>query len=147
MPGIYAAGDVAEAWHPVFQARLRVEHLENARRQGRAAALNMLGHAEPYERVPYFYSDQYDLGMEYAGYAPRWDHVAFRGDPGGREFVAYWLLDDRVVAGMNANVWQVNDTLAALVGSRQRVAIDRLTDPSVALDDLDALLLPTRGSR
>jgi 3-phenylpropionate/trans-cinnamate dioxygenase ferredoxin reductase subunit len=102
----------------------------------------MLGMAEPYVRIPYFYSDQYDLGMEYAGFAPGWDRVVFRGEPASRSFVAFWLKDGRVVAGMNANVGHVNDALAALVASRETVAIDRLSDPAVALDDLEALLLP-----
>ena len=140
-PGIYAAGDVAAAWHPVLNTRLRVEHWDNARRQGRTAARNMLGHAEAYARIPYFYSDQYDLGMEYAGYAPDWDRVVFRGDPASRAFVAFWLLDGRVVAGMNANVWQVNDAIAALVASQEKVVVERLTDPAVPIDDLEALVL------
>jgi 3-phenylpropionate/trans-cinnamate dioxygenase ferredoxin reductase subunit len=142
VPGIFAAGDVAAAWHPLLKARLRVEHWDNARRQGRAAARNMLGMAEPYVRIPYFYSDQYDLGMEYAGFAPAWDQVVFRGEPASRSFVAFWLTDGRVVAGMNANVEHVNDAIAALVASRETVAIERLSDPAVALDDLEALLLP-----
>ena len=146
VPGIYAAGDVAAAWHPLLQARLRVEHWDNARRQGLAAARNMLGGTEPYTRIPYFYSDQYDLGMEYSGYAPKWDRVVFRGEPASRAFVAFWLLDGRVVAGMNANVWQVNDAIAALVASRKKVAIERLVDPAVALDDLEALALPSRAA-
>ena len=146
VPGIYAAGDVAAAWHPLLQARIRVEHWDNARRQGRTAARNMLGIAEPYARIPYFYSDQYDLGMEYTGYAPEWDRVVFRGDPASRAFVAFWLLDGRVVAGMNANVWQVNDAITALIASRQKVAIERLIDPAVALDDLEALVPPPRAA-
>lgn len=144
VPGIFAAGDVAAAWHPLLRVRLRVEHWDNARRQGRAAARNLLGLAEPYVRIPYFYSDQYDLSMEYAGFAPAWDQVVFRGEPASRSFVAFWLKDGRVVAGMNANVWKVNDALAALVASRERVAIERLSNPAVALDDLEALLLPGR---
>ena len=144
VPGIFAAGDVASAWHPLLGSRIRVEHWDNARRQGRAAARNMLGMAEPYVRIPYFYSDQYDLSMEYAGFASAWDQVVFRGEPADREFVAFWLGDGRVVAGMNANVWKVNDAIAALVGSRGKVAIERLSDPAVALDDLDALLLPSK---
>jgi 3-phenylpropionate/trans-cinnamate dioxygenase ferredoxin reductase subunit len=142
VPGIFAAGDVAAAWHPLLGSRLRVEHWDNARRQGRAAARNMLGKAEPYLRIPYFYSDQYDLSMEYAGYAPAWDQVVFRGEPASRSFVAFWLTEGRVVAGMNANVLQVNDAIAALVGSKDRVAVERLVDPAVPLDDLEALLLP-----
>ena len=142
-PGIYAAGDVAAAWHPVLKTRLRVEHWDIARRQGRTAARNMLGRAEAYARIPYFYSDQYDLGMEYAGYAPGWDRVVFRGEPSSRVFVAFWLLDGRVVAGMNANVWQVNDAIAALVASQEKVVLERLIDPAVPIDDLDTLLLPS----
>jgi len=141
-PGIFAAGDAAAAWHPLLRARIRVEHWDNARRQGPVAARNMLGKAEPYARIPYFYSDQYDLGMEYAGFAPTWDQVVFRGEPAGRAFVAFWLKDGRVLAGMNANVWQVNDAIAALVASRERVAIERLIDPTIQLDDLEALLGP-----
>ncbi len=144
--GIFAAGDVAAAWHPVFGSRLRVEHWDNARRQGRVAARNMLGAAEPYVRIPYFYSDQYDLGMEYTGHSPSWDRVVFRGDPAGREFVAFWLEAGRVLAGMNANVWGVNEAIRALVASGQRAHIERLTDPAVPLDDLDAILLPRVAS-
>ncbi len=141
VPGIFAAGDVAAAWHPLFGARIRVEHWDNARRQGRAAARNMLGHAEPYLRVPYFYSDQYDLAMEYSGYAPAWDRVVFRGDPASREFLAFWLQDGRVLAGMSANIRKMNSAISALVASRRRVAVDRLVDPAIPLDDLEALLL------
>ena len=142
-PGIFAAGDVAAAWHPLLDARIRVEHWDNAKRQGRAAARNMLGMAEPYMRIPYFYSDQFELSMEYAGYAPAWDQVVFRGEPAGRAFIAFWLLDGRVVAGMNANVWQVNDAISALVASKQKVDARRLVDPAVSLEDLEALHLPT----
>jgi 3-phenylpropionate/trans-cinnamate dioxygenase ferredoxin reductase subunit len=141
--GIYAAGDTAAAWHPLLHARLRVEHWDNARRQGRTAARNMLGRAEPYTRIPYFYSDQYDLGMEYAGHAADWDRVVFRGEPASRAFVAFWLLDGRVVAGMNANIWQVNDAISALVASQERVAIERLIDPTVPIDDLGAHVTPS----
>ncbi len=142
VPGIFAAGDVAAAWHPLLESRVRVEHWDNARRQGRTAARNMLGTAESYVRIPYFYSDQYDLGMEYAGYARSWDQVVFRGEPASRAFVAFWLSDGRVVAGMNANVWQVNDAIMALVASQKPVDIERLIDPAIPLDDLEALLSP-----
>lgn len=140
VPGIFAAGDVASAWHPLLGSRLRVEHWDNARRQGRTAARNMLGRADPYVRIPYFYSDQFDLGMEYAGHAPAWDRVVFRGEPAGREFIAFWLRGGRVVAGMNANIWHVNDAIAALVGSGETAAVDRLVDPTVPLDELVAVV-------
>lgn len=134
--GIFAAGDVAEAWHPLLRARIRVEHWDNARRQGRAAARGMLGATEPYVRIPYFYSDQYDFGMEYAGHAPAWDRVVFRGDPGTRAFIAFWLLGGRVVAAMNANVGPVNAGLATLVASQQQVVVERLVDPAVPIDEI-----------
>ena len=140
VPGIFAAGDVAAAWHPLLETRIRVEHWDNAKRQGRAAARNMMGRREPYMRVPYFYSDQYDLDMEYAGYAPVSDQVVFRGEPAHGTFMAFWLSDGRVAAGMNANVRDVNGAITTLVSSRRRVRVDRLADPAVPLDDLEALV-------
>jgi 3-phenylpropionate/trans-cinnamate dioxygenase ferredoxin reductase subunit len=126
VPGVFAAGDVANADHPFFGEPLRVEHWGNALEQGPAAARNMLGRAEPYERLPYFFSDQYDVGMEYAGFARSWDRVVFRGDPASREFVAFWVEGERVVAGMNVNVWDVNDDIQRLV--RERVNVDLALD-------------------
>jgi 3-phenylpropionate/trans-cinnamate dioxygenase ferredoxin reductase component len=131
--GVFAAGDVASAWHPVFGRRIRLEHWSSALNQGPAAARNMLGIRTRYDRIPYFYSDQYDVGMEYSGYAPDWDQVVFRGDPGKREFIAFWLKDGRVAAGMNVNVWDVADPIAALVASGGRVDLARLLDPDVEL--------------
>jgi 3-phenylpropionate/trans-cinnamate dioxygenase ferredoxin reductase subunit len=117
VPGVFAAGDVANAWHPFFDTRIRVEHWANALNQGPAAARNMLGADEVYERLPYFFSDQYDIGMEYSGYATDWDEVVFRGDVANREFIAYWLRRGRVVAGMNVNVWDVTDEIQEQVRS------------------------------
>jgi 3-phenylpropionate/trans-cinnamate dioxygenase ferredoxin reductase subunit len=135
-PEVFAAGDVVSAHHPFYGERIRVEHWANALEQGPAAARNMLGRALAYERLPYFFSDQYDVGMEYTGYAPTWDRVVFRGDPAAREFIAFWLAGDRVVAGMNVNVWDVVDPIQRLI--RERVAVDdrRLADPDIALDAL-----------
>lgn len=146
VPGVFAAGDVAAAWHPLLGSRLRVEHWDNARRQGRAAARNLLGANEAYARIPYFFSDQYDLGVEYTGYAPTFDRVVFRGDPAGRAFIAFWLRGGSVVAGMNANVWGVNDAIRGLVAARQPVDIERLTDSAVPLEDREALLLPAEAA-
>ena len=134
--GIFAAGDVASAEHPVFATRLRVEHWDNARRQGRIAARNMLDHDEPYARIPYFYSDQFDLSMEYAGYAPAFDRVVFRGVPTAGKFIAFWLLDGRVVAGMNVNTPKVNEAISALVASGRSVEAAALADPGVSLESL-----------
>jgi 3-phenylpropionate/trans-cinnamate dioxygenase ferredoxin reductase subunit len=135
-PGIFAAGDVASAWHPFYQQRIRVEHWANALHQGPAAGQAMLGERVSYDRIPYFYSDQYDVGMEYSGYAPQWDEVVFRGDRAGGEFVAFWLRDGRVAAGMNVNVWDVNEHVQALIRSRQPVEVAALTDPGIPLDSL-----------
>jgi 3-phenylpropionate/trans-cinnamate dioxygenase ferredoxin reductase component len=134
--GVFAVGDVANAYHPFYGRRLRVEHWANALNQPLVAARGMLGKAASYERLPYFFSDQYDVGMEYSGYATRWDVVVFRGDPDGREFIAFWLDGGRVVAGMNVNVWEVTDQIQALIRSRRPVGAERLRDPDLPLDVL-----------
>jgi 3-phenylpropionate/trans-cinnamate dioxygenase ferredoxin reductase component len=138
-PGVFAAGDVANAHHPFYGDRIRVEHWANALNQGPAAARNMLGKSAAYERLPYFFSDQYDVGMEYTGYARRWDRVVFRGDPASREFIAFWLVRDQVVAGMNVNVWDVTDPIRRLIGARVAVDERRLADPDVPLEELAPL--------
>jgi 3-phenylpropionate/trans-cinnamate dioxygenase ferredoxin reductase component len=141
VPGIFAAGDVANHLHPAL-GRLRVEHWDNALHQGPAAARAMLGSGELYARAPYFFSDQYDVGMEYAGAATSWDRVVFRGDPATREFIAFWLAGGRVVAGMNVNVWDVTEAIQALIASGRPVDARRLADPGVALQDLTESVTP-----
>jgi 3-phenylpropionate/trans-cinnamate dioxygenase ferredoxin reductase component len=137
-PDIYAAGDVANSFNPLLGRRIRVEHWANALAGGPAAARAMMGQDVTYDPVPYFFSDQYDLGMEYAGYAEpgEYDEVVFRGDPAAREFIAFWRRDGRVVAGMNANVWDVTDEIQRIIRSGQQVDRDRLTNPDVPLTDL-----------
>jgi len=138
-PDVFAAGDVAATWNTLYNRRIRVEHWANALNQGQAAAHNMLGrsgHQRAYEKLPYFYSDQYDLGMEYNGYAADWDRVVLRGDPAGGEFLAFWLRDGRVLAGMNANVWDQADGIKALIRGDATVSADALADPSIPLTDL-----------
>jgi 3-phenylpropionate/trans-cinnamate dioxygenase ferredoxin reductase subunit len=135
-PDIFAAGDVASTWNPRYNKRIRVEHWANALNQGPAAARNMLGQEAAYTKLPYFFSDQYDLGMEYNGYATDWDRVVVRGDTIGREFLAFWLKDGRVLAGMNANIWDAGDDIKALIESSAKVDPDRLADRSVPLPDL-----------
>jgi 3-phenylpropionate/trans-cinnamate dioxygenase ferredoxin reductase subunit len=140
-PDIYAAGDVAHAFHPLWDRHIRLEHWANALHQPPAAAQAMIGLDVSYDRVPYFYTDQYDLGMEYSGYVEPdgFERVVFRGDVTGREFIAFWLgADGQVLAGMNVNVWDVNDDIQALVRGRRPVAADVLADPSVPLDSLAA---------
>lgn len=138
-PDVFAAGDVANADHPVLGRPIRVEHWANALNQPAVAARSMLGQDAVYDRVPYFFTDQYDLGMEYTGYVEPggYDRVVFRGDVAGREFVAFWLdAERRVLAGMNVNVWDVTDPIRALVSSGRPVDPDRLADPAVPLNEL-----------
>jgi 3-phenylpropionate/trans-cinnamate dioxygenase ferredoxin reductase component len=135
-PGVYAAGDVASAWHPHYRERLRVEHWANAVNQGATAGTNAAGGTETYTRLPYFFSDQYDLGMEYVGYSRPGDTVVVRGDRAGREFVAFWQRDGIVTAAMNVNVWDVIEDLKAIVASGREIDARRLADPTVAPADL-----------
>lgn len=134
-PHIYAAGDVANIEHPLSGGRLRVEHWANALNSGPAAARAMLGRDVSYDRVPYFFSDQYDLGMEFSGHAApgSYDQVVCRGDVGKREFIAFWLSEGRVLAGMNVNVWDVTDPIQQLIRSGRTVDPDQLSDPTVPL--------------
>ncbi|MCU7825592.1 NAD(P)/FAD-dependent oxidoreductase [Kitasatospora sp. DSM 101779] len=137
-PDVFAAGDVANAFHPLFGRPIRVEHWANALNQPATAAKSMLGRDAVYDRVPYFFTDQYDLGMEYTGYVEPggYDRVVFRGDVPGREFIAFWTSGGRVLAGMNVNVWDVTDPIRELVRSGRAVDEARLADPDVPLADL-----------
>jgi 3-phenylpropionate/trans-cinnamate dioxygenase ferredoxin reductase component len=138
VPGIFAAGDLAVAEHPLLGGRVWVEHWANALNQGPAAARAMLGGREGYDRIPYFFSDQYDVGMEYSGLARSWDCLVIRGDVDRREFIAFWLEGGRVGAGMNVNVWDVTEPIQALVRSGRPVDADRLADTDVPLGELAA---------
>jgi 3-phenylpropionate/trans-cinnamate dioxygenase ferredoxin reductase subunit len=117
---IFAAGDVANAFHPFYGRHVRVEHWANARNQGKAAAVNMVGPAVPYDRVPYFYSDQYDVGMEYRGHGEGAVRTVVDGNLDAGEFLAYWLdAAGRVLAAMNVNVWDAGEALEARVRNRE----------------------------
>ncbi|MFD3498129.1 NAD(P)/FAD-dependent oxidoreductase [Streptomyces sp. NPDC058678] len=137
-PDIFAAGDVANAFHPLLGKHLRVEHWANALNQPQIAAKAMLGQDVTYDRVPYFFTDQYDLGMEYTGYVEPggYDRMVFRGRTDTREFVAFWLAGDRVLAGMNVNVWDVTDPIRDLVTSRRAVDANELVDIDVPLSHI-----------
>jgi 3-phenylpropionate/trans-cinnamate dioxygenase ferredoxin reductase component len=138
-PDVYAAGDVANREHPVLGRSVRVEHWANALDGGPVAARAMLGQDATFDALPYFFTDQYDLGMEYAGYAEpgAYDRVVYRGEPGpASEFIAFWLRDNRVLAGMNVNVWDVTDQIQAIIRAGKQVDPDRLADPDVPLSDL-----------
>ncbi|GAB3568026.1 FAD-dependent oxidoreductase [Amycolatopsis endophytica] len=132
-PDVYAAGDIAAQWHPRYGRRIRVEHWANAKNQGTHVAANLLGGSEPYERSPYFFTDQYDLGCEYRGIAdPSTDELVVRGDLGKREFIAFWLRDGRVQAAMNVNMWDDGDALQSLVDGDVTVTVDQLREGDLA---------------
>lgn len=138
-PDIVAAGDIAAQAHRVLGQRIRVEHWANALNQPACAAATMLGHPSPYTELPYFFTDQYDLGMEYVGHAPpgSYARTVIRGDLQNREFIAFWLdSDDKVLAGMNVNVWDVVDDVKALILSGKPVDTGKLSNPEVVLGDL-----------
>ncbi|HEY8471505.1 MAG TPA: FAD-dependent oxidoreductase [Natronosporangium sp.] len=142
-PDIYACGDVAQVPNPVAGRPLRVEHWANAHDSGPLAAKSMLGQPVTYDLMPFFFTDQYDLGMEFSGWvAPgEYDQVVFRGDPSlvaGKvpEYMAFWLQDGRVRAGMNVNIWDVADQIQQLIRAGKPVDTGRLTDPSVPLPSL-----------
>lgn len=139
-PDIYAVGDIAAAEHPLFGGRIRTEHWANALKQPTVAAAGMLGSPGEYDELPYFFTDQYDLGMEYVGHASGSERVVFRGDVAAREFVAFWLdPESRVLAGMNVNIWDVLDDVKALIRSGTSVDPDRLADPETPLAELDSM--------
>jgi 3-phenylpropionate/trans-cinnamate dioxygenase ferredoxin reductase component len=138
-PDIFAVGDIADALHPTLGRRVRVEHWANALNQPATAAAGMLGNDASYDELPYFYTDQYDLGMEYLGYVEPdgYDRVVYRGDVDGREFIAFWLSSEgRVLAGMNVNVWDVTEPIKALIRSGRAVDPQRLADGSIPLDEV-----------
>jgi 3-phenylpropionate/trans-cinnamate dioxygenase ferredoxin reductase subunit len=145
LPNVLAAGDVANAWHPFFKRNIRVEHWANALNQGPAAAQAMLGQDVSYDRIPYFFSDQYEIGMEYSGYATEWDEVIYRGTITDGEFIAFWLKDQRVIAGMNVNVWDVNEDVQRLIRSRQEINPAALGDQSTPLAELMSRPEPADG--
>ena len=133
---IYAAGDVANAWHPRYRRHVRVEHWANALNQGTTAGRNVAGWREVYDRLPYFFSDQYDLGMEYVGLSSASDELVVRGDLDAREFVAFWHRDGVVSAAMNVNVWDVVEDLKAIITAGRPIDPDRLADPKVDIGDI-----------
>jgi 3-phenylpropionate/trans-cinnamate dioxygenase ferredoxin reductase component len=140
-PDVFAVGDIANVDHPLLRARVRVEHWANALNGGPVAARAMLDRDVSFDLLPYFYTDQYDLGMEYSGWVPpnAKADVVVRGDLDRREFVAFWTVDGRVAAGMNVNVWDVNETVQDLVRAGLGGAtVDpaRLSDPGVPLTEL-----------
>jgi len=140
--GVWAAGDVASWRSPTLATNVRVEHWANALDGGLAAGRSMAGQDVTYDPIPFFFSDQYDIGLEYAGYVPRGTdpEVVLRGDPSANEYMAFWVVPEgdgvRVLAGMHVNVWDTIDDVQRLVRKRTVVDRDRLADPQVSLGDL-----------
>jgi 3-phenylpropionate/trans-cinnamate dioxygenase ferredoxin reductase subunit len=147
--GIFAAGDVANAWHPHYQRHLRVEHWANALNQGITAGHNAAGNRDSYTRLPYFFSDQYDLGLEYVGYSTTGDAVTIRGDRDSRQFIAFWHHDGIITAAMNVNTWDVVDDLKTLIETRSPIGPALLTDLDTPIAELARLNVPepTRKAR
>ena len=137
-PRVLAVGDIARAQHRFLGAHVRVEHWANALNEPASAAATILGRDEPYDRLPYFYTDQYDLGMEYIGWVGPggYDEVVVRGDLEGRECIVFWLRAGRVLAGMNVNVWDVVDDIERIIRSRAVVDRERLADTDVPLGNV-----------
>lgn len=132
-PDVFAVGDIAAHAHPRYGRRIRVEHWANAKDQGAHVAQNILGASEPFIASPYFFSDQFDLGMEFRGLTdPFTDELVVRGDLASREFIAFWLRDGSLQAAMNVNMWDDGDTLQALVDKRARVEPAKLVDADLA---------------
>jgi 3-phenylpropionate/trans-cinnamate dioxygenase ferredoxin reductase component len=140
-PDIYAAGDVANAFHPLYAHHIRVEHWANALNAGPAAARAMLGQPVSHDHIPYFFTDQYEIGMEYCGwFAPgQSDAVITRGDEDAPAFQAFWLAGDRVVAGMHVNMWDDGiGPIEELIRRGGPVDPGRLADPAVPLAEVTA---------
>ncbi|MEU7481898.1 FAD-dependent oxidoreductase [Lentzea sp. NPDC042327] len=127
-PDVFAAGDIAAHDHPRYGHRVRVEHWANAKDQGTHVAGSLLGLDEPYQKSPYFFTDQYDLGMEYRGLAGPDDELVVRGELESRQFIAFWLRDGRLRAAMNVNVWDHGTALQALVDAQATVTPTQLRE-------------------
>ncbi len=133
LPNVYAAGDVAYWWHPTLQEHLRVEHYDNAQNQGVAAAKSMLGVREPYAPVPYFWSDQYDLTLQYLGHGSGSDEIVFRGDVAGRKFFAFYLRDEKLRAALLVNRVRDVGPVRRLLRDQVPVTRAQLADEQVDL--------------
>ncbi len=130
-PDVFAAGDIAEAQHPTVGRRIRVEHWANAMSQGSVAGANAAGAQRVHDRIPYFFSEQYDSSMEYSGWPFPWDKVVFRGDPADGAFVAFYLRESQLVAGITINVGGVIEQVQRIIREGGAVDVAQLADVSV----------------
>jgi 3-phenylpropionate/trans-cinnamate dioxygenase ferredoxin reductase component len=144
LQGIYAAGDVANHYHPVFGRRIRVEHWQNALKQGPAAARSMLGKGEPYDEVPWFWSDQHEYNLQYAGFHTEWDELIVRGSMDERNFVAFYRKDERVLAAVAINRGKDLRRSIPLIKAQEPVDAARLCDLAVDLRTLTNGAVGTR---
>jgi 3-phenylpropionate/trans-cinnamate dioxygenase ferredoxin reductase subunit len=140
--GIYAAGDVANHYHPLWKRHIRVEHWQNALKHGQAAARSMLGKHDPYAEIPWFWSDQYDVNIQYVGFHTEWDRFVVRGSLARRDFVGFYLLDDRVEAAIAMNRGRDLRRATAIVRARMPVDAARLQDETLDLRTLTASVAP-----
>ena len=134
--GIYAAGDVANQYHPVFGRHIRVEHWQNAIKQGQATARSMMGVGEPYQEIPWFWSDQYEHNLQYVGFHREWDELVVRGSLEDRSFVAFYRKDERVLAAVAIDRGRDLRRSVPLIKGRERIEAARLRDPDTDLRTL-----------
>jgi 3-phenylpropionate/trans-cinnamate dioxygenase ferredoxin reductase subunit len=134
--GIYAAGDVANHYHPVFERHIRVEHWQNALKQGPAAARSMLDRGEPYDEIPWFWSDQHEHNLQYAGFHTEWDELVVRGSMDERNFVAFYRKDEWVLAAVAVNRGRDLRRSMPLIKAQEPVDAAKLCDPGVDLRTL-----------
>lgn len=136
VPGIYAAGDVANHYHPVFERQIRVEHWHNAVKQGAAAARNMLGKAVPYDEIHWFWSDQYEANVQYAGFHTKWDHLVVRGRLDSDSFLAFYINDGHIDAVVGLNRAKDVRRAIPLIKVRRTLNLDQLQDERIDLRSL-----------
>jgi 3-phenylpropionate/trans-cinnamate dioxygenase ferredoxin reductase subunit len=136
--GIYAAGDVANHYHPVFGRQMRVEHWHNAVKQGAAAARNMLGKLVTYDEVHWFWSDQYEANLQYAGYYTKWQQLVVRGRLDSDSYLACYVNDGRIDAAVGLNRAKDVHRLMPLIKARRPVDLEQLRDEGVDLRTLHA---------
>jgi 3-phenylpropionate/trans-cinnamate dioxygenase ferredoxin reductase subunit len=136
--GVYAAGDVANHYHPIFDRRIRVEHWQNAIKQGAAAARNMLGKRVAYDQVHWFWSDQYDANLQYAGFHTKWEQLVVRGSLDSGSYLACYVNDGRIDAAVGLNRVKDVRRVMPLIKSRHELDLDQLRDEGVDLRSLQA---------
>lgn len=144
---MFAAGDIAWFDHPGLGQAIRTEHWANAPHGGMTAGLAMLGRQVSHDRLPRFYTDQYEAGVEYIGHVPAGSgaRTVLRGEPTSGSFMAFWLADGRVLAGMHVNQWDSLGPVEELIKARDRVNPDRLADVNLPIDQAPAS--QTEGDR